>query len=149
MSAQQRISKHPSSDGSAGHTLSAKHICAVFYSALESSQMLHKLPKHFCEIHVFGLLAAVRTFSPSVPRGKTPHAVGQEAPGSWGKTPRVRGEGGNHEYVEIENLEFYSELNQILHLAASLSQELRVMPARSPTLGVRENIHFCWGFGCE
>ena len=64
--AQRRISKHPSSGGSAGRTFSAKHICAVFYSALESSQMLHKLPKQFCEIRFFGLLAAARPFSPSV-----------------------------------------------------------------------------------
>ena len=56
MSAQRRIPKHPSSCGSAGHTLFAKHICAVFYSALESSQILHKLPIQFCEIRFFGLL---------------------------------------------------------------------------------------------
>ena len=68
MSAQRRISKHPSSGGSAGHTLAAKHICVVFYSALESFQMLHKLPKQFCESRFLGLLAAARPFSPSVLR---------------------------------------------------------------------------------
>ena len=66
MSAQRRISKDPSSAGCAGHTLSAKHLCAVFYSALESSQMLHKPHKQFYEIHLFGLLAAARPLSPSV-----------------------------------------------------------------------------------
>ena len=65
MSAQRRISKRPSSGGSAGHTLSAKNICAVFDSALECSQMLHKLPKQFCEIRFLGILATAR---PSVYR---------------------------------------------------------------------------------
>ena len=56
MSAQWRISKHPSSAGCAGHTLSAKYLSAVFYSALGSSQILHKFHKQFCEIRFFGLL---------------------------------------------------------------------------------------------
>ena len=40
--------KHPSSAGCAGHILFSKHLCAVFYNALRSFQMLHKLHKQFC-----------------------------------------------------------------------------------------------------
>ena len=66
LSARRRISKHPKSTGCAGHTLFAKHVCAVFYSAVEGPEKLHKLQKPFCEIRFFGLLAAARPFSDSV-----------------------------------------------------------------------------------
>ena len=66
LSAQRRISKHPKSAGCAGHTVFAKHVCVVFYSAVGSSEMLHKLQKPFCDIRFFGLLAAARPFSDSV-----------------------------------------------------------------------------------
>ena len=73
LSARRRISKHPKSAGCAGHTLFAKHVYVVFYNAVESFEMLHKLQKPICEIRFFGLLAAAIPFSDSVRRADTIH----------------------------------------------------------------------------
>ena len=85
MSAQRRISKHPSSAGCAGHTLSAKHACLVFYSAVGSSKMLHKLQNPFCEILFFGLLAAARPFSDCRIAQARPPPRGDRRPEGGGK----------------------------------------------------------------
>ena len=75
LSARRRISKHPKSAGCAGHSLFAKHVCVLFYSAVESFEMLHKLQKQFCEIQFFGLLATAKPFSDSVRRLTFPDPI--------------------------------------------------------------------------
>ena len=75
--------------------------------------------------------------------------MGQEVPGSWGKTPLVKGVWGHHERFEIENLKFHSKLNYILCILAVTKSRTLGNFGLDFDSGVRESIRFCWGFGCE
>ena len=81
--------------------------------------------------------------------GASRSRLGQEAPGSWGKTPWVKGEGSHNKHFEIENLEFHSKLNYILYIIAVTKTRNSGNSGLDSDSGVRENIRPCLGFGCE
>ena len=67
----------------------------------------------------------------------------------WGKRPRVKDDGGYHEYGAIENLVFQLELTIFCILRQPPKEEFREIPAQIPTLEPGKVFTSAGASGCE